>query len=101
MVAGRWAGNVFGLSSSRRAQGDWVEVMIGEDGTFEFSSYRTSGVFAGKGKLTLEDGKLKAQGERGHATYTLSERGGRQYLRAEGVVGDNTVSGDLERARAR
>lgn len=100
MVAGRWVGTVVGLTGPRSDEGDWVEMTIGEDGTYDFGIYREIGVFAGKGKLTLKDGKLAAEGQRGRAAYTLTERGGRQYLRAEGVVKSGTlVSGDLRRAQ--
>jgi hypothetical protein len=98
MVAGHWSGVVVGLAGPKNDEGDWVDLTIAEDGTYDFGVYRTIGVFAGKGKLTLVDGKLASEGERGRATFTLSERGGRQYLRAEGVQRSGTsISGDLHR----
>jgi hypothetical protein len=42
-----------------------VTFVIGETGTYEFVSYRMIGVFAGKGKLVLADGKLSAKSEKG------------------------------------
>jgi len=100
MIAGRWGGVILGLSGPRNDEGDWVDVAIGEDGSFNFGVYRTIGAFAGKGKLTLKDGKLTGEGERGSATYTLIDRGGKQYLRAEGRLKSGTqISGDLHRTQ--
>jgi hypothetical protein len=42
-----------------------VTLAIGETGAYEFASYRMIGVFAGKGKLVLTDGKLSAKSEKG------------------------------------
>lgn len=99
-VAGKWAGPVRGLPGGSRDQADWIEVTIGPDGSYDFGIVRTIGMFGGKGKFALRDGKLTSQGDRGNAVYTLSERGGTQYLRAEGVVQNNIkVTGDLSRTR--
>src|SRR5215471_17681482 len=99
MVAGNWGGIVLGLAGPQSDdQGDWIKVAIGEDGSSDFGIYRTIGVFSGKGKLTLADGKLTGQGERGRVTYTLIQRGGKQYLHVEGKLEAGTdVSGDLHR----
>jgi hypothetical protein len=100
MVAGNWGGVIQGLASPVNDEGDWVKVTIGEDGTSDFGIYRTIGVFSGKGKLTLADGKLTGQGPRGQVTYTLIERGGQQYLRVAGKLeGGTDVSGDLHRVQ--
>ncbi len=100
VVAGRWHGTVLGLAGPRQDEGDWVQVTIGEDGTYDFGAYRTIGVFGGKGKLALKDGKLTAEGERGQGTFTLYERGGKQFLRVEGILRPNTpISGELGRAK--
>ena len=85
MVAGRWQGLVTGLAGPRD-EGDTVQLRIGNDGTYDFGVYRTIGALTGKGTLTLQDGKLQMQGERGQAVYTLYEGSGRQYLRAEGAL---------------
>ena len=86
MVAGKWAGAVAGLPGGARDEGDWVA--------------RTIGMFGGKGMLSLKDGKMTSQGERGSAEYSLSERGGKQSLRVQGVVENNIkATGDLTRAR--
>ena len=100
MVAGKWAGPVMGLPRQARDEGDWVETTIREDGTYDFGIVRTIGMFGGKGQFVLQDGKLMSQSDRGRAQYTLLDRGGKQVLRAEGVVqGNIKVTADLTRAR--
>jgi len=99
MVAGKWAGTVVGLSGSKD-EGDSIEVTIGEDGSYDFGMFRTIGMFGGKGQFGLKDGKLTSQSQRGNAEYTLSERGGRQYLHGEGLFENNRmVTADLTRKR--
>jgi hypothetical protein len=88
-VAGKWAGPVTGLAT-RRDQDDWVNVVIGPDGTYDFGIYRTIGVFGGKGKLTVQDGKLALQGDRGTGTLSLFEGGGKRVLRGDAVLSDGT-----------
>ena len=84
-VAGKWAGPVKGLAG-RRDQDDWVDVVIGPDGTYDFGIYRTIGVFGGKGKLTVQDGKLAFGGDRGNWTLALFEGGGKRVLRGDGCA---------------
>ena len=62
-VAGTWEGLL--VRNPRTRDDDWVTLVIGETGTYEFRSYRMIGVFAGKGKLVLADGKLSAKTEKG------------------------------------
>ncbi len=62
-VAGKWEGLL--VRNPRTRDDDWVTFVIGEVGTYEFASYREIGVFAGKGKLVLADGKLSAKSEKG------------------------------------
>jgi hypothetical protein len=88
-VAGKWAGPVTGLTT-RRDEGDWVNVVIGPDGTYDFGIHRTIGVFGGKGTLTIQDGKLALRGDRGNSTLTLFEGGGKRVLRGDGVLSDGT-----------
>lgn len=99
MVAGRWQGLVTGLAS-RRDEGDTVQLTIGNDGTYDFGVYRTIGALTGKGTFTLQDGKLRMQGERGQAVYTLYEGNGRQYLRSEGELSSGMpLSAEFRRVR--
>lgn len=62
-VAGKWEGLL--VRNPRTRDDDWVTLVIGETGTYEFVSYRMIGVFAGKGKVVLTDGKLSAKSEKG------------------------------------
>ncbi len=62
-VAGKWEGIL--VRNPRTRDDDWVTLVIGEAGTYEFVSYRMIGVFAGKGKLVLTDGKLNAKSDKG------------------------------------
>jgi hypothetical protein len=62
-VAGKWEGLL--VRNPRTPDDDWVTLVISDTGGYEFASYRTVGVFAGKGKLSLTDGKLSAKSEKG------------------------------------
>jgi hypothetical protein len=98
-VAGKWAGPVTGLSS-RRDEGDWADLTIGDDGAYTFGVARTIGLFSGTGRFTLADGKLVMQGDRGRATFGLFEGAGRRQLRADGVLTNGQpVSAQLNPAR--
>ena len=85
-VAGSWEGPVTGISPQHD---DWVEVTIAPDGKYDFGVYRTIGVFGGTGQLTLSNGKLELRGERGTATYTLYQGGGKRALQVQGTLSDN------------
>jgi hypothetical protein len=84
-VAGNWQGPVTGIS---QRSDDWVEVKIAPDGKYDFGVYRTIGVLGGTGTFTLSNGKLEMRGERGSATYTLYEGGGKRTLQVQGVLSD-------------
>src|SRR5262245_1879118 len=62
-VAGKWEGLL--VRNPRTRDDDWVTFVIGETGANEFASYRMIGVFAGKGKLVLTDGKISAKSDKG------------------------------------
>lgn len=99
MVAGKWVGVVLGLAGPRDDAGDWIELTISADGTFEFGISRTIGVLRGKGKFTLADGKMTSESDRGSAAYALSELGGRQYLHVVATLrSGRLLSGNLNRA---
>ena len=87
-VAGVWEGLLLGLASPRD-EGDWVMMRIGEDGSYEFASFREIGVFQGSGTLRLSAGQLFLEGPRGgRATFTLYAENGRRLLRADAVARD-------------
>ena len=62
-VAGKWEGLL--VRNPRTPDDDWVTLAIGDTGTYEFVGYRLIGVFGGKGKLVLSDGKLSGKSEKG------------------------------------
>jgi hypothetical protein len=87
-VAGVWDGLLFGLASLRD-EGDWFMMRIGEDGSYEFASFREIGVFQGSGTLRLSQGQLYLEVARGgRATFTLYADDGRRLLRADAVARD-------------
>jgi hypothetical protein len=87
-VAGVWEGLLSGLAGPR-SQRDWVMMRIGEDGSYEFASFREIGVFQGSGTLRLSDGRLFLEGPHGgQATFTLYAENGRRLLRSEVVASD-------------
>ena len=87
-VAGKWQGLL--VRNPRTRDDDWVTLVISETGEYEFASYREIGVFAGKGKLVLSDGKLTAKSDKGgQMTLQLFADSGssERILRAEAKDG--------------
>jgi hypothetical protein len=84
-VAGRWSGILYGRPGGTRGQ-DWIELALQEDGTYTLESARTIGMLSGSGTLRLADGRLIAEGEKARATFTLYQRDGKRFLRAEGTM---------------
>jgi hypothetical protein len=76
-VAGKWEGQ---LTRGHGPRDDWMEITIREDGTYELVSFRTIGVLRGNGRVAVDGGKLRAQGERGTATLALATRGADRRL---------------------
>jgi hypothetical protein len=97
-IAGKWSGRLVGLASARD-DGDWVDMVIREDGTYEYGIARTIGVMAGKGTFTLQEGKLLMAGDRGQGSLSLLEGGGTRVLRGSGVMRGMPLTGDLRPAR--
>jgi hypothetical protein len=83
-IAGKWEGLMIRTPKAR--SDDWVRVSIQDSGDYDFSSYRTIGVFSGKGNLTVKDGKATAQSEKGSVTVQLftDNASGKSMLKAEG-----------------
>ncbi len=93
-VAGKWGGILKAKPRSR--DDDWMTLTIGDDGSYDFVSMRTIGIFHGKGTFTIVEGKLRGEGERGSAIVTLYEDGGRRRLKVEGATNDGVqYSADL------
>jgi hypothetical protein len=93
-AAGKWAGIL--KATPRLKRDDWVTLTIRDDGSYDFVSVRTIGIFQGQGSFTLIDGKLKAETERGSTIATLYEDGGRRMLKVEWATKDGVqYSADL------
>ena len=99
-VAGKWEGLL--IRNPRERDDDWVTLTIGDAGTVEFTSYRTIGVFAGKGTLVLTDGKLSAKSAKGgQMTLQLyvDPKSNERMLKADARdSGGFTYSAELKRA---
>jgi len=85
-ATGKWAGIL--IATPRLKEDDWVTLTIRDDGSYDFASVRTIGIFHGKGAFTLIDGKLRTETERGWGMATLYEEGGRRMLKIEGAAKD-------------
>jgi hypothetical protein len=80
---------------------DPVELTIREDGSYDIVVYQTVGTSRGKGKIAVNEGRLVAQGERGHGVATLLRNArGDRMLSVEGTLSDNSIlSADLSPVR--
>ena len=83
-IAGKWEGLM--IRTPKATKDDWLRITIQDTGDYDFASYRTIGVFSGKGILTVADGKATAQSERGNLTVQLFtyKASGQVMLKAEG-----------------
>lgn len=101
-ISGKWEGIMIRTPKSR--SDDWVNVSIQDNGDYEFASYRTIGVFSGKGNLAVKDGKAMAQTERGSVTIQLltEKTKGGNMLKAEGKGKDGiSYRAELKKAQPR
>jgi len=62
-IAGKWVG-LLEMAGSRNRE-DYLEVTIAGDGTYRASSARTIGLLDTRGTVTVSEGRLLIQGERG------------------------------------
>jgi hypothetical protein len=88
-IAGKWVG-LLEISGSRDRE-DYVEVTIAGDGTYRATSARTIGIMDAKGTVSVSDGKLLIQGERGgKGIGTLFTQTGQppRLLQVNGTAGD-------------
>jgi hypothetical protein len=88
-IAGKWVG-LLEIAGSRDRE-DYVEVTIAADGTYRAASARTIGIMDAKGTVTVADGRLLIQGERGgKGTATLFSQTGQpsRLLQVNGTAGD-------------
>lgn len=80
-VAGRWSG-VMELSGRRHE--DFVEVVIGPEGTYQMHGARTVGMLEAQGRVEAAGGTLRFEGPRTAATGTLYTKDARRTLVIEG-----------------
>ena len=85
-AAGKWAGIL--KATPRLKRDDWVTLTIRDDGSYDFVSVRTIGIFRGQGTFTLIDGKLKAETEQGWTVATLYEEGAQRLMKVDGATKD-------------
>ena len=76
-VAGRWAGIV---ETSGRKEDDFVEFTLNGDGTYVATGARTTGAFAGRGRVDVDQGKLRITSERSSGVGKLYEKDGKRTL---------------------
>jgi hypothetical protein len=76
-IAGRWAGII---ESSGRQPDDFVDVTVNADGSYQAGGARTIGVFEGRGRIDVQDGRLRLTGERSTGLGTLYEKAGKRTL---------------------
>jgi hypothetical protein len=101
-IAGKWEGLM--IRTPKATNDDWVNVSIQDNGDYEFVSYRTVGVFSGKGNLAVKDGKAVAQGEKGNLTIQLftDKTKEQSMLKAEGKGKDGiSYRAELQKAKPR
>ena len=82
-VRGDWTGRI--VYSPVGPSEQWIDLTIGGDGSYRYTAYRSWGVLAGSGKLTLVDGELHSESTSGKATYRLYDRGGKRLLKIEAL----------------
>ena len=86
-VVGKWAG--IAVRSPAQRRDDWVELTIKPDRSYEATSARQVGMFVGNGTLTLRDGAMVSETDRGKAIYRLYQAAdGSRILVVEADLGD-------------
>jgi hypothetical protein len=92
-VAGTWRGMLYrsGL------QPDYVTLTIRDDGSYDLVSAQPDGTSRGRGKIVINDGRLRIEGEKGHGTgMLLKNPAGDFVMNLDAVLSDNsTVSAKL------
>lgn len=96
-IAGKWEG-VMRRTPEMRGD-DWVQVAIRDDGMYAFQSYRTIGVFSGRGKLNLNQGKATHWTDHGQLTFILYEANGARMLKARASKEGIEYASDLTPAK--
>jgi hypothetical protein len=92
-VAGTWKGMLYRSG----VRPDYITVTIREDGSYDFVSAQPDGTSRGSGKIVINDGRLRIEGEKGLGTGTLLRNpAGDLIMNVDAVLSDNsTVSAKL------
>jgi hypothetical protein len=96
-VAGTWKGVVYGPGS----EPEYVELTIGEDGSYNVVSRQKIGESRGKGTIVVRDGRLLLEGPKGHGVGTVvTNAAGDRVMKIEATLSDNsTLSAELSPSR--
>jgi len=87
-VAGTWKGTVYQSGVAP----DYVTLTIREDGSYDLVSAQTVGASRGRGKMVVDGGRLRIEGEKGHGVGTLLRNpGGDLVMNVEATLVDNSV----------
>ena len=92
-VAGTWKGMLYRSG----VQPDYVTLTIRDDGSYDLVSAQPDGTSRGRGKIVINDGRLRIEGEKGHGTGTLLKNpAGDLVMNLDAVLSDHsTVSAKL------
>jgi hypothetical protein len=87
-VVGTWKGRVYQSGVAP----DYVTLTIREDGSYDLVSAQTIGSSRGRGKMVVDGGRLRIEGEKGHGVATLLRNaGGDLVMNVEATLLDNSV----------
>jgi len=76
-LAGRWGGIVQSGFDQRE---DFVDVTIAPDGAYEARTARTIGVLEGRGRVDVQDGRIRVMGTNASGFGTLYEKDGKRTM---------------------
>lgn len=87
-VAGTWKGTLYRSSLAP----EQVMLTIREDGSYDLASVQPLGTSRGKGKITISDGRLLIEGEKGRGVATvLKNPAGDLVMNIEATLSDNST----------
>jgi hypothetical protein len=87
-VAGTWKGMVYRSGF----EPDYVTLTIREDGSYDLVSAQTVGASRGRGKIVVDGGRLRIEGEKGQGVGTLLRNpGGDLVMNIEATLLDNST----------
>jgi len=84
-LAGTWKGVIYWSGNER----DELEMTIREDGSYHFVAHEPVGSSEGNGKITISEGRLIIQGEKGAGVAALLSSGDERVMQIEATLSDN------------